>query len=106
MTFDQDGITVGHAEACAWADWFLLEQTRHGVPKDQKDQIGAIIYAFLDSGKAFVASGSTTSIPCPKCQGRGHSNLFLVGSSKPVACGNCQGTGKIEPSVGVDSGQA
>ncbi len=99
MTFDQDGIKLEHTEALAWVEWFLLEQTRRGIAKNLKDQIGATLFAFLDSGPAYLTSLSKTSIKCPKCQGRGHSNLFLAGSAKPLSCNNCDGTGTIEPNI-------
>lgn len=94
MTYTQNEVAGTHMEFIEWADWFLKEQTRRGVPADHVGQMGALLYAFLDSGKVYIVQHGK-HIDCPKCQGRGHSNLFLLGQDKPSPCGNCQGTGKI-----------
>lgn len=95
MTYTQEDISGKHSDFCAWADWFVKEQVRRGATKPNADFIGSVLFAFLDSGKAYLAQ-QESSIDCPKCQGKGHSNLFLLGQDKPSPCGNCKGTGRIK----------
>jgi hypothetical protein len=95
VRFDEKEMLLTHEEALKWVEWFLLEQTRRGLPKDQKDHAGFIIMAFLESGPTFIATNGGGFVNCPKCQGRGHSNLFKLGEAKPSPCENCKGTGSI-----------
>lgn len=95
MRFDEKEMTLTHEEALKWVEWFLLEQTRRGLPKNEKDHAGFIIMAFLESGPTFIKSNGGEFIKCPKCQGRGHSNLFLLGQKEPTKCENCAGTGSV-----------
>lgn len=95
MKFTEHSIEVSHQDALKWVEWFLLEQTRRGLPKNEKDKAGFTIMAFLESGPGFIKSQGEPMINCPKCQGRGHSNLFLVGQDKPTPCKNCEGTGRV-----------
>ncbi len=95
MKFIKDSIEASHADTVKWVEWFLLEQTRRGLPKNEKDRAGFIIMAFLESGPAFIKAEGEPMINCPKCQGRGHSNLFLAGQTQPTPCKNCEGTGRV-----------
>lgn len=93
MKYTQTELSATHEEILKWVEWFLLEQTRRGLPKDQKDQAGFIIMAFLDSGEHYLKTKDMAIKNCPACQGRGHSNLFVIGAKEPSKCGTCGGSG-------------
>lgn len=90
MRFDDKEILATHQEILDWLAWFLIEQTKRGMPKDAKDSLGAAIMTFFASGPEYLKSGKK----CEACQGRGHRNLFLLGQDKPTPCAECKGTGR------------
>ena len=93
-----------------WVEWFMVMQDEQGMEKEVRDSLEQCLGMFFASQTAFDLHSKKVSIDkglrCPRCHGRGHSNLYLVGAKEPARCENCKGTGKIEPSVvtGLDAG--
>ena len=89
MKWDHEGIQLTHAEALEWVNWFVLDCTRRGMPPADSTMAGTLLCDFLGSGKQYLSAGKK----CRKCHGRGHSNLIVLGATKPQPCDACEGSG-------------
>lgn len=91
MTLNQEYIKL-------WVEWFMVQQDEQGMEREVRDSLEQCIGMFFASQAAFELHTKNVNdkrIKCPKCQGRGHSNLFLAGDTKPQPCKNCEGTGRV-----------
>lgn len=63
------------------------------MEQDVKDSLEQCLGGFFATEEEFAATAD--GVKCPKCHGRGHNNVYLVGQTKPGVCSNCNGSGRI-----------
>lgn len=88
MKFNGAEFTVSQAEAIEWAAWFVKKN-------EMQDEVAALLIGFMESGQEWNQVHSGEGAKCPKCHGRGHNNLILIGQAQPGMCTNCGGTGRV-----------
>ncbi len=102
MTFNNEGISLTHDEVVDWLKWYMAKQERGGVLEGDRNNLGAAILYFFESGPNYIGEQAHTT-KCYQCMGKGHSNLVLLGSDKPQSCNACNGTGRqAKPSDPMD----
>lgn len=97
MKYTDQGLEATHAEMCKWLDWYVAVRVKQGLHPSKAKFLGSALANFLASGVHYINIHEKLGVKCPKCQGRGHNNLFLAGQDKPGACKNCNGTGEVFP---------
>ena len=79
-----------------WVEWFLVEQDKAGMEREVRDSLEQCLGMFFASQQAFelhTKNVTSKDLKCPRCHGRGHSNLYLAGAKEPLQCESCNGTG-------------
>lgn len=85
-----------------WVEWFLVEQDKQGMEREVRDSLEQCLGMFFASQQAFelhTKNVSAQGLKCPRCHGRGHSNLYLAGAKEPLQCEPCNGTGLANANV-------
>jgi len=100
MIRTRDGFTISRTDLTAWVAWFLAAKCE-GMEQEVKDSLEQCLGGFFATEAEFASHLIKVSegIKCPKCHGRGHNNLYLLGSKTPGKCSNCNGTGTIAPNM-------
>ena len=96
MQITNDVLSISSDETLKWIEWFAVMNKNAGMDQEVVDSFSEGLKIFMKTSSAFLEHmNNTAKIECPKCHGRGHNNLILLGEKNPGPCKNCDGTGRI-----------